>query len=129
MCFWKKIIGFKIFSYEDWGVDELIVEDSWKRQVGGNWSDFIQARKMYCVLLKLRLKILLMWICVLAMALWTRCWNTFYVKYVMTLWCILLLCQICWDLCWQFICGLLLNPYACTQNTNQLLWVQGKLST
>ncbi|KAE8672339.1 DNA-directed RNA polymerases I, II, and III subunit RPABC2 [Hibiscus syriacus] len=22
--------------YEDWGVDELIVEDSWKRQVGGN---------------------------------------------------------------------------------------------
>ncbi|XP_022141284.1 DNA-directed RNA polymerases II, IV and V subunit 6A [Momordica charantia] len=22
-------------SYEDWGVDELIVEDSWKRQVGG----------------------------------------------------------------------------------------------
>ncbi|TKY51265.1 DNA-directed RNA polymerases II, IV and V subunit 6A [Spatholobus suberectus] len=23
-------------SYEDWGVDELIVEDSWKRQVGGN---------------------------------------------------------------------------------------------
>ena len=25
-------------SYEDWGVDELIVEDSWKRQVGGDWS-------------------------------------------------------------------------------------------
>ncbi|KAL5544110.1 hypothetical protein UlMin_007894 [Ulmus minor] len=23
-------------SYEDWGVDELIVEDSWKRQVGGD---------------------------------------------------------------------------------------------
>ncbi|KAJ8538368.1 hypothetical protein K7X08_014908 [Anisodus acutangulus] len=23
-------------SYEDWGVDELIVEDSWKRQVGGS---------------------------------------------------------------------------------------------
>ncbi|KAL5765129.1 hypothetical protein ACOSP7_017439 [Xanthoceras sorbifolium] len=23
-------------SYEEWGVDELIVEDSWKRQVGGN---------------------------------------------------------------------------------------------
>ncbi|KAE8675564.1 DNA-directed RNA polymerases I, II, and III subunit RPABC2 [Hibiscus syriacus] len=23
-------------SYEDWGVDELIVEGSWKRQVGGN---------------------------------------------------------------------------------------------
>ncbi|XP_012474619.1 DNA-directed RNA polymerases II and V subunit 6B [Gossypium raimondii] len=23
-------------SYEDWGVDELIVEDSWKRQVGAN---------------------------------------------------------------------------------------------
>ncbi|KAJ1294677.1 hypothetical protein BS78_01G164000 [Paspalum vaginatum] len=23
-------------SYEDWGVDELIVEDSWKQQVGGN---------------------------------------------------------------------------------------------
>ncbi|OIT05455.1 PREDICTED: DNA-directed RNA polymerases II, IV and V subunit 6A-like [Nicotiana attenuata] len=22
-------------SYEDWGVDELIVEDTWKRQVGG----------------------------------------------------------------------------------------------
>ncbi|XP_071741009.1 DNA-directed RNA polymerases II, IV and V subunit 6A-like [Rutidosis leptorrhynchoides] len=22
-------------SYEDWGVDELIIEDSWKRQVGG----------------------------------------------------------------------------------------------
>ncbi|XP_031280497.1 DNA-directed RNA polymerases II, IV and V subunit 6A-like [Pistacia vera] len=22
-------------SYEDWGVNELIVEDSWKRQVGG----------------------------------------------------------------------------------------------
>ncbi|XP_073035156.1 DNA-directed RNA polymerases II, IV and V subunit 6A-like isoform X3 [Primulina eburnea] len=22
-------------SYEDWGVDELIVEDSWKRQIGG----------------------------------------------------------------------------------------------
>ncbi|KAJ0541080.1 putative archaeal RpoK/eukaryotic RPB6 RNA polymerase subunit, RNA polymerase subunit, RPB6/omega [Helianthus annuus] len=22
-------------SYEDWGVDELIVQDSWKRQVGG----------------------------------------------------------------------------------------------
>jgi DNA-directed RNA polymerase I, II, and III subunit RPABC2 len=22
-------------SYEDWSVDELIVEDSWKRQVGG----------------------------------------------------------------------------------------------
>ncbi|KAL1307537.1 hypothetical protein HN51_049451 [Arachis hypogaea] len=22
-------------SFEDWGVDELIVEDSWKRQVGG----------------------------------------------------------------------------------------------
>ncbi|KAH7298635.1 hypothetical protein KP509_25G052300 [Ceratopteris richardii] len=21
-------------SYEDWGVDELIVEDSWKRQIG-----------------------------------------------------------------------------------------------
>jgi hypothetical protein len=26
----------KFFSYEDWGVDELIVEDSWKRQVGGD---------------------------------------------------------------------------------------------
>ena len=25
-------------SFEDWGVDELIVEDSWKRQVGGDWS-------------------------------------------------------------------------------------------
>jgi hypothetical protein len=24
------------FSYEDWGVDELIVEDSWKWQVGGD---------------------------------------------------------------------------------------------
>ncbi|PON72270.1 DNA-directed RNA polymerase, subunit RPB [Parasponia andersonii] len=23
-------------GYEDWGVDELIVEDSWKRQVGGD---------------------------------------------------------------------------------------------
>ncbi|OWM78139.1 DNA-directed RNA polymerases II, IV and V subunit 6A-like [Punica granatum] len=23
-------------SFEDWGVDELIVEDSWKRQVGGD---------------------------------------------------------------------------------------------
>ncbi|PIN04532.1 RNA polymerase subunit K [Handroanthus impetiginosus] len=23
-------------SYEDWGVDELIVEDSWRRQVGGD---------------------------------------------------------------------------------------------
>ncbi|KAK4270505.1 hypothetical protein QN277_023534 [Acacia crassicarpa] len=23
-------------SYEDWGVDELIVEDSWKKQVGGD---------------------------------------------------------------------------------------------
>ncbi|GMH17246.1 hypothetical protein Nepgr_019087 [Nepenthes gracilis] len=23
-------------SYEDWGVDELIVEDSWRRQVGGH---------------------------------------------------------------------------------------------
>ena len=23
-------------SYEDWGVDELIVDDSWKRQVGGD---------------------------------------------------------------------------------------------
>ncbi|XP_010547725.1 PREDICTED: DNA-directed RNA polymerases II, IV and V subunit 6A-like [Tarenaya hassleriana] len=23
-------------SYEEWGVDELIVEDSWKRQVGGD---------------------------------------------------------------------------------------------
>ncbi|KMZ57421.1 DNA-directed RNA polymerase [Zostera marina] len=23
-------------SYEDWGVDELIVEDSWKRQIGGD---------------------------------------------------------------------------------------------
>ncbi|XP_027110374.1 DNA-directed RNA polymerases II, IV and V subunit 6A [Coffea eugenioides] len=23
-------------SYEDWGVNELIVEDSWKRQVGGD---------------------------------------------------------------------------------------------
>nr|CAB3499048.1 unnamed protein product [Digitaria exilis] len=23
-------------SYEDWGVDELTVEDSWKRQVGGD---------------------------------------------------------------------------------------------
>lgn len=22
-------------SFEDWGVDELIVEDSWRRQVGG----------------------------------------------------------------------------------------------
>ena len=27
----------KLSSYEDWGVDELIVEDSWKRQVGGDW--------------------------------------------------------------------------------------------
>ena len=27
----------KLCSYEDWGVDELIVEDSWKRQVGGDW--------------------------------------------------------------------------------------------
>jgi hypothetical protein len=26
----------KLSSYEDWGVDELIVEDSWKRQVGGD---------------------------------------------------------------------------------------------
>lgn len=26
----------KMYSYEDWGVDELIVEDSWKRQVGGD---------------------------------------------------------------------------------------------
>ncbi|CAK9160982.1 unnamed protein product [Ilex paraguariensis] len=25
-------------SYENWGVDELIVEDSWKRQVGGQVS-------------------------------------------------------------------------------------------
>ncbi|CAN1267342.1 DNA-directed RNA polymerases II, IV and V subunit 6A [Linum perenne] len=23
-------------SYEEWGVDELIVEDSWKRQIGGD---------------------------------------------------------------------------------------------
>lgn len=31
------IIVFHNFcSYEDWGVDELIVEDSWKRQVGGD---------------------------------------------------------------------------------------------
>ncbi|CAI5984398.1 unnamed protein product [Closterium sp. NIES-64] len=22
-------------SYEDWGVDELIIEDTWRRQVGG----------------------------------------------------------------------------------------------
>ncbi|KAK3008620.1 hypothetical protein RJ639_013807 [Escallonia herrerae] len=29
-------IGFEPSSYEDWGVDELIVEDSWKRQVGGD---------------------------------------------------------------------------------------------
>jgi len=29
--FWQKLS-----SYEDWGVDELIVEDSWKRQVGGD---------------------------------------------------------------------------------------------
>ncbi|GJN40429.1 hypothetical protein PR202_gb29638 [Eleusine coracana subsp. coracana] len=26
----------QMLSYEDWGVDELIVEDSWKRQVGGD---------------------------------------------------------------------------------------------
>lgn len=28
--------SLKSSSYEDWGVDELIVEDSWKRQVGGD---------------------------------------------------------------------------------------------
>ncbi|MBA0553928.1 hypothetical protein Golob_013067 [Gossypium lobatum] len=28
--------GWGDICYEDWGVDELIVEDSWKRQVGGN---------------------------------------------------------------------------------------------
>lgn len=27
-------------SYEDWGVDELIVEDSWRRQVGG-WCSIV----------------------------------------------------------------------------------------
>ncbi|KAJ0043065.1 hypothetical protein Pint_17390 [Pistacia integerrima] len=26
---------WKVRFYEDWGVNELIVEDSWKRQVGG----------------------------------------------------------------------------------------------
>uniref|UniRef100_A0A0D9WYK7 Uncharacterized protein n=1 Tax=Leersia perrieri TaxID=77586 RepID=A0A0D9WYK7_9ORYZ len=32
-----RILGTRALqiSYEDWGVDELIVEDSWKRQVGG----------------------------------------------------------------------------------------------
>jgi hypothetical protein len=30
------LITSLINSYEDWGVDELIVEDSWKRQVGGD---------------------------------------------------------------------------------------------
>ena len=30
------IVSMNVSSYEDWGVDELIVEDSWKRQVGGD---------------------------------------------------------------------------------------------
>jgi len=30
------VIFHNFCSYEDWGVDELIVEDSWKRQVGGD---------------------------------------------------------------------------------------------
>lgn len=30
------LLFFDVYSYEDWGVDELIVEDSWKRQVGGD---------------------------------------------------------------------------------------------
>lgn len=38
LVFFTLIIGCGGFSsYEDWGVDELIVEDSWKRQVGGDW--------------------------------------------------------------------------------------------
>lgn len=48
-CFGKFLIGSEICSYEDWGVDELIVEDSWKRQVGGDWSDFIYAWRMLSV--------------------------------------------------------------------------------
>jgi hypothetical protein len=34
--FWFFIVSMNFSSYEDWGVDELIVEDSWKRQVGGD---------------------------------------------------------------------------------------------
>ncbi|KAI4330867.1 hypothetical protein MLD38_029112 [Melastoma candidum] len=30
------LIVFLVHSYEDWGSDKLIVEDSWKRQVGGD---------------------------------------------------------------------------------------------
>lgn len=29
-------VFYEICSHEDWGVDELIVEDSWKKQVGGD---------------------------------------------------------------------------------------------
>lgn len=36
--FLLKFLVWACSSYEDWGVDELIVEDSWKRQVGGDWS-------------------------------------------------------------------------------------------
>ncbi|MQL80409.1 hypothetical protein Taro_012858 [Colocasia esculenta] len=28
--------GRQVSRYEDWGVDELIVEDTWRRQVGGD---------------------------------------------------------------------------------------------
>lgn len=37
MPYWLLSFFAKFYSYEDWGVDELIVEDSWKRQVGGDW--------------------------------------------------------------------------------------------
>ena len=33
-------------SYEDWGVDELIVEDSWKRQVGGDWNNLFLCKDL-----------------------------------------------------------------------------------
>lgn len=34
------VICGSVHSYEDWGVDELIVEDSWKQQVAGDWVVF-----------------------------------------------------------------------------------------
>lgn len=34
--FYFFVMNVELCSYEDWGVDELIVEDSWKRQVGGD---------------------------------------------------------------------------------------------
>lgn len=34
------VICGSVHSYDDWGVDELIVEDSWKQQVAGDWVVF-----------------------------------------------------------------------------------------